>query len=345
MASKFKRALTASGDNAIHILGIGNLGKYVAHTLMKQNPRSLAPITLLFHRKRLLADWNNGGRVIQCITHGKVDRRGGFKIEVLPNSDMDGSLDEGVTTPIKNLIVATKSYATTSALNLIKHRLNEESNVLFLQNGMGIMEEVSEHIFPDPRTRPRYWAGVYSTGSIHSTAPFHVVHAGRGSLLVGLVGDSNGPSHPDAVPSNHMLQQLLDDDILGTELVSPEKIKRAQLRKLVVSSIIDPLTVLFNCTNGEVFNSKPRMALLRLLVRETGRIVRGLLGDLSDEDWQVFSGNPLRELVVSVSAKTSQSTSSMLQDARAGRRTEIDYINGYLTTQADRLRLKGQGYS
>lgn len=137
-----------------------------------------------------------------------------------------------------------------------------------------------------------------------------------------------------------MLQQLLDDDILGTELVSPEKIKRAQLRKLVVSSIIDPLTVLFNCTNGEVFNSKPRMALLRLLVRETGRIARGLLDDLSDEDWQVFSGNPLRDLVVSVSAKTSQSTSSMLQDVRAGRRTEIDYINGYLTMQADRLRLK-----
>ncbi|KXX78634.1 putative 2-dehydropantoate 2-reductase [Madurella mycetomatis] len=305
MAFKFKRALTAGGDNAIHILGIGNLGKYVAHALMKQHPRSLAPITLLFHRKRLLADWNNGGRVIQCITHGKVDRRGGFKVEVLPDSDVDGTLD---TTPIKNLIVATRSYATTSALDLIKHRLDKESDVIFLQNGMGIVEEVSEQVFPDPRTRPRYWAGVYSTGSIHSTAPFHVVHTGRGSLLIGLVGDSNGPLAPDAVPSNHMLQQLLHDDILGTELVSPEKIKRAQLRKLVVSSIIDPLTVLFNCTNGEVFNSKPRMALLRLLVRETGRIARGLLDDLSDEDWQVFSGNPLRDLVVSVSAKTSQST-------------------------------------
>lgn len=137
MAFKFKRALTAGGENAIHILGIGNLGKYVAHALMKQNPRSLAPITLLFHRKRLLADWNNGGRVIQCITHGKVDRRGGFKVEVLPDSDVDGTLD---ATPIKNLIVATKSYATASALDLIKHRLNKESNMIFLQNGMGKLQ-------------------------------------------------------------------------------------------------------------------------------------------------------------------------------------------------------------
>lgn len=127
---------------------------------------------------------------------------------------------------------------------------------------------------------------------------------------------------------------------MDTTLVSPEEIKRAQLRKLVVNSIIGPLTVLFNCSNGEVFNSKPRMALFRLLVRETGRIVRGILGDLSDEDRRAFSGNPLRELILSVSAKTAHSTSSMLRDVRAGRRTEIDYINGYLNAQADRLRLK-----
>lgn len=144
MASGFKRALTAGGENAIHILGVGNLGKYVAHSLMRRNPRSSAPITLLFHRKRLLADWDNGGRVIQCIAGGSVDRRGGFKVEVLPSSETGPAADEGVPTPIKNLIVATKSYATTDALRLIKHRLDRESNVLFLQNGMGKHAGVAE---------------------------------------------------------------------------------------------------------------------------------------------------------------------------------------------------------
>jgi 2-dehydropantoate 2-reductase len=115
----------------IYILGIGNLGKLVAHSLRKQSPTT--PVTLLLHRESLLSDWAAAGQTIECRTpNGPPDRRNGFSVEPL-----SGQAQKSAHGPIRNLIVATKTYMTAAALAPIKHRLGRDSNVLFLQNGMG----------------------------------------------------------------------------------------------------------------------------------------------------------------------------------------------------------------
>lgn len=121
-----------NNDRTIHILGVGNLGKYAAHALVKHNPDQ--PVTLLLHREGLVADWHAAGEEIECIEDGVSSKRSGFGVEVLPSSDV---LAAG-RPPIKHLIVATKTYNTTAALRRIRARLSSQSNILFLQNGMGM---------------------------------------------------------------------------------------------------------------------------------------------------------------------------------------------------------------
>lgn len=118
-------------DEAIYVLGIGNLGKYVAHSLMKQ---ASVPVTLLFHRPSLASQWQSAGSAIQCITDGVVDKTSGFGVEVLSPPSSPASPNAPT---IKYLILATKTYMTAAALELVKARLNSASSVLFLQNGMG----------------------------------------------------------------------------------------------------------------------------------------------------------------------------------------------------------------
>ncbi len=127
---------------SIHILGLGNMGKYVAYAIMRQRQRQqaafahLPPPTLLFHRPRLLAEWKSAGLSIQysaMTNRGPVEgpRAEGFSVDLL---------DSSVTTRIRYLIVATKAHATAAALTPLRHRLDGGSHVLFLQNGMGMVE-------------------------------------------------------------------------------------------------------------------------------------------------------------------------------------------------------------
>jgi 2-dehydropantoate 2-reductase len=114
----------------MHILGIGNLGKFCAHAIRKSDP-ALAVI-LLFHRENLREDWTACGKGIEVVTDGVSNTRSGFGVEI-----MTPDAKEPLTSCITHLIVASKSYNTTAALRLVRHRLSESSTVLFLQNGMG----------------------------------------------------------------------------------------------------------------------------------------------------------------------------------------------------------------
>ncbi|TLD27037.1 hypothetical protein PspLS_04869 [Pyricularia sp. CBS 133598] len=322
-------------ESPIYILGLGNLGKHVAHALKKQSSRT--PVTLLLHRESLLEDWQRCGQTIECVRNGASDKLSGYSTDLLSGSSK-----------INNLIVTTKTYKTVQALAPIKHRLGPESSILFLQNGMadlnesqGTIEEVSTSLFKDSKLRPNYWAGITSVG-IYKHGPFSIVHAGKGSLILGKVVEEriDASSAADAEGGNFMVQRLLEADRLAATLVEPELLRISQLRKLAANAIINPLTALLGCVNGEVFGSPSRQNVTQQLIAETGAVIRALLPSSAGEEiGEQFSDQVLSQYIMEVATKTAKNSSSMLQDFRAGRETEIGYINGYIVEQAKRLGL------
>ena len=198
----------------------------------------------------------------------------------------------------------------------------------------GVENELNKTVFTDIGTRPTYWTGICSAG-VYSESPFSIVHAGRGPLIFGLAQPPTTTPLPSPA-ENLMAAQLLDADILEANLVPPGKLMQARLKKLVVNSIINPLTALYNCKNGELLGgSVVGSDTIDRLVHEAGVIIRALPGLQMDESLRdIFSDERLRGWVNEVATATAENTSSMLQDVRAGRKTEIDYINGHLVQQA-----------
>jgi len=197
-----------------------------------------------------------------------------------------------------------------------------------------VLDEASEKLFGEPQWQNlTYWTGISSAG-VYSTAPFHIVHAGRGPLSLGMV---KGPTlrHDAVPPFGFMIDRLVDAEILDATVLSPRAIREAQLRKLVVNAMINPLTVVYDCKNGQLFSDASRLARMKDLFLETAQVVSGMMGNASNEAGDFT--NELWEHVCSVGHATGENFSSMLQDVRAGRRTEIDYINGVIVKQGEQL--------
>jgi 2-dehydropantoate 2-reductase len=139
-------------EQPIYILGLGNLGKYVAYALGRSHGSRL-PTRLLFHRLALLDEWKAAGRSIRCSAHfshsgpdTEYPPATGFREELTSPAVTEDKQTIGrrhphveiaSMTPITYLIMATKAHATIPALAPIKDRLTRDSHILFLQNGMG----------------------------------------------------------------------------------------------------------------------------------------------------------------------------------------------------------------
>lgn len=163
-----------------------------------------------------------------------------------------------------------------------------------------------------------------------------------GNITLGAVHPLNGPEDASAGtgsavgPSEYLLHCLSAAPILSASVVRPASLLQVQLEKLAINAVINPLTVIFDCFNGELFNRPPIRALIRGLLAEISSVLRSILApsttalvDNSAAEAR-FSPKGLEKTVEDAALKTAQNISSMRQDVRAGRMTEIDYINGYI---------------
>ncbi|PSR22942.1 MAG: ketopantoate reductase [Sulfobacillus acidophilus] len=115
----------------------------------------------------------------------------------------------------------------------------------------------------------------------------------------------------------------------GWQWVTPGRMQNLRWQKLVQNSIINPLTVLANCPNGELIRH-PLWQLAQPLTDEASPVARA-------EGTAIPSDMLAR--VARLLEDTRDNWSSMAQDVHAGLPTEIDAINGYIVSHARRHHL------
>ena len=367
----------------IYILGSGNIGKLVAHSLASISHRP--PITLFLHHQSLVEEWKKQGECLRIERGSIQDIREGFQVEFNPMVPIDqgarldamarsgsvmdsleleeevkiheelsgasGASMKGSLNVIYNLIVTVKGYSTVRALRSVAHRLTKDSTILFLQNGMGMLDEVNLKIFPDVETRPTYMIGV-TTHGVHQLKTFTIVHAGTGTIAISVlprysVRDSdlspqeNNTRNAWGPSTDYLLRTMTRTPVLAAVGFAPIDLMQLQIEKLAVNAIINPLTVMLDCINGEILYNMAITRVYRLLLSEISFVIRSLpeLQNIPNVEMR-FSTHRLEMMVVSIATNTFNNTSSMLADIRAGKETEVDYINGYIVRRGEELGFK-----
>lgn len=312
----------------IHIIGLGSIGSFVAHSLRSlPNP---PPVTLLAHRSGLYQElaskgWKLGLRLTE---DGPLQERAGFDAELLGKS---ASAD-----PIHNLVVAVKASATISALEPIKHRLGRQSTICLFQNGMGQIEDLNKRIFPDPATRPIYMFGIMRHGVYLRSATEAILASPNGRASIGIVGSEDHSSRRSQ--AQFLLDALLQAPALHCERMEWADLLQAQLLKLAANCVLNPLTAILDVRNGCIKENPDLWPLHGRLLKEISMVFQNLpeLEGLPI-DRNCFSVPALEAVVSDTIEKTAQNSSSMREDMRKGRGTEIEYINGWILRRGKEL--------
>ena len=266
-----------------------------------------------------------------------------YQDEYMTTSEQIRSPDEQEEI-IYHLIVSVKAPQTVRAIQAVAHRLTYNSSILFLQNGMGILDEVNKKVFPDEKSRPTYMVGVVSHG-LHSRRPFSIVHAGEGTIALGVLprmpmGERIQPEtlKQSSTSARYLMRTMTRTAVLVAVGFSPTDLLQQQLDKLAVNCIINPLTTILDCKNGALLDNFYFKRVIRLLLAEISLVIKSLpeLNNVPNVKMR-FDTLRLERLVSSIAHTTAENYSSMVQDIRAGRLTEIEYINGYIVKRGEEM--------
>lgn len=236
--------------------------------------------------------------------------------------------------PIKNLLLTTKAFQAVDALTSVLHRINEKTHIIVLCNGALAVRhaliELLQHEMKD-RCLPTIHLALTTYGAyrkvkndnqdeeVEDDGLFHLVHAGCGRTLL--------QNYPD-------MAKLWD--MAGLNCQSTIHLEQDLWYKLAANCVINPLTALHACNNGDLVQTTTAISsvtysfdqIANEILQEISAVAQALLG--SDEQYSV---SKLRAYVQSVIDETRHNKSSMLQDVLAQRKTEIDYLNGYVVQQ------------
>ncbi|MFP9190115.1 ketopantoate reductase family protein [Natrialbaceae archaeon A-CW1-1] len=240
--------------------------------------------------------------------HARVVTERGLRIEnavqttVSPEATTDGRELEADLA-----VVTVKSFDTESAATVLA--TGQFDAVLSLQNGMGNEEVLSAHLeCPVLAGTATYGATLREPGVVACT--------GLGEIVLG-APDGGSSAVADVVATAFSAADL--------ETTVSTSMPRRQWEKLAVNAGINPVTSLADVRNGAVIEP-PARPLARAAARETARVARASGVRLSNRE--------ALAALESVATATAENTSSMRQDFVAGRRTEIDAINGFVLERA-----------
>lgn len=206
------------------------------------------------------------------------------------------------------ILICLKSYQIQASVEALVPKIAAKATIIFCHNGMGVFRH---------STIKQTALVLLTTHGSKIRNPFDVIHTGLGHSDLGLVHGTLEPALTNSITT--CLSQALPT------LTYSDDIKEKQWLKLAINCVINPLTALENIDNGQLLDKRFEKIIVEILHEVIA---------VAEHAQVYFELNQLKQLVMQVAKNTAKNCSSMRSDILKKRKTEIDYINGYIVTMA-----------
>jgi 2-dehydropantoate 2-reductase len=209
------------------------------------------------------------------------------------------------------ILLCVKSFDTETACRQIQGRLAPDGLILSMQNGLGNLEAIARE-FGEARTvgaRVIFGALVVAPGWVTVT-----VYADR--VLLGATSSATPRASLDRV-AEHLNQAGIPPAVV-------EDILTHLWGKVLYNCALNPLGAVLRVPYGALGDNPQTRELMRLIIEEIYRVAaaRGIALNPSE------AGAYFQHFMTNLVPPTSAHWPSMWQDLEAGRRTEIEALNG-----------------
>lgn len=280
---------------SIAIIGIGAVGSLLAYMARRVKPT-------VIYRSRIYGEAIRcfGGLVVQFGDEDRVVEVDHYMVGDAPENYYD------------YVFIAVKAYDTRGAVDEALRIVRDNGVIVVVQNGVGGLE-LAEKMAASRKPRVGVAGGVLTYGVTRIRAGIVAV-TGLGELIIG---------YRRRKPDERLMRvkEFLEGSVRVVEDIEPYR-----WLKLVVNAVINPLTTLLNAPNRVVVEVDSIWRIAEMIVGEALALIDKLGIKLPVDDVLGY--------VRRVAEATGNNISSMLQDVRAGRRTEIDFINGAIVRLA-----------
>ena len=215
--------------------------------------------------------------------------------------------------PVDLVIVTVKSYDTDTAIQQIAPIITNKTLVLSLQNGLDNIVKISQII-----DQSQIVVGITTQGATF-TAPGRITHTGKGSTILG------GLSKKDS-SQLQTLATIFNEGGIHTTISTT--IQEELWRKAIINSSINPLTALFQCSNGYLHHNPICTRIVDMICKESTTVAQKMYPTITQEEMMTQTHQ--------VITNTATNKSSMLQSILQGKSTEIESITGIIVQTAQK---------
>ncbi len=216
------------------------------------------------------------------------------------------------------VLVTVKSHDTDTIIRQISPHLSNITQVVSLQNGLGNWEALLRHL---PAAQVIGGRVIFGAEMTPGTA---TVTVWGGNILLGRLA----PKDPQA-PARRIAERLTQAG-LKTEMT--DRIREALWSKVIYNCALNPLSTLLKVPYGQLLEAEDARQVMTEVVAEAYQVAEAEGIALEPATAEGYRTLLFEKLI----PRTAAHHPSMLQDIQAGRRTEIDALNGALVRIAAR---------
>ncbi|KAF5011748.1 hypothetical protein FDECE_2159 [Fusarium decemcellulare] len=248
--------------------------------------------------------------------------------------------DKSDRSHIDKLVVTGRGFEAVKAVASVKDRVDENTSICLLNDGMGVLEEVRRKIFNGTHPEPNFVLGHMSHKLVFNRNRGSVKQLKTGRTELTRVDPIPGSikNLPASWSRTELIKSLKRANALGAMSSHYDRWLRFKLPSMVFTAAVEPVCVLLDLSYNGLLNNRSAQSMMLKLIDEMAMVVEHLPEAQGSEELVKFlRGEDLKKYCYHTMIGKAMAPSDLLKRVEKGLQTDINYQNGYFLRRANKL--------